>query len=305
MITACLAEAIVRAGRMLKLHGVLLGQWALAGPYAYKALGYDVIYHRSRHFHIVMKPDYIPWNQNEMENMYEVVPPQDTKFGKDFQKYIKKTGYDFDIILWSITKTAGFENHIIQVEVGHRSIPCLDIKYVFKLQKKLLKRFPEEKIKIIADEYKSLAKSAKERGDKELYQKAKKLAHYYIHKIHIVQSKAKQALEDFNRIHVIKGKVGYPGKVRGKVQKIYHPDSVQIITPGKIIITSMTSTRMLPFIRHAIAIVTDVGGTLSHAAIVARELKIPCVVGTRVAMRVLENGDLVEVDASEGVIRKL
>ncbi|GAG22226.1 unnamed protein product, partial [marine sediment metagenome] len=51
--------------------------------------------------------------------------------------------------------------------------------------------------------------------------------------------------------------------------------------------------------------ITDGGGTLCHAAIVAREMKIPCIVGTKIATRVLKDGDLVEVDADKGIVRKL
>jgi len=55
----------------------------------------------------------------------------------------------------------------------------------------------------------------------------------------------------------------------------------------------------------AIAIVTDEGGLLSHAAIVSREMGIPCVVGTKIATQVLKDGELVEVDAERGVVRKI
>ena len=55
----------------------------------------------------------------------------------------------------------------------------------------------------------------------------------------------------------------------------------------------------------AITIVTDEGGLTSHAAIVSRELGIPCILGTKVATKVLKDGDLVEVDAEKGVVRRL
>ena len=59
----------------------------------------------------------------------------------------------------------------------------------------------------------------------------------------------------------------------------------------------------MPVIRIAAAIVTDEGGIGCHAAIVSRELKIPCIIGTKIATRVLEDGDTVEVDANKGIIR--
>ena len=70
-----------------------------------------------------------------------------------------------------------------------------------------------------------------------------------------------------------------------------------------ILVAGMTNPTMIPLAREAKAIVTDEGGVTCHAAIISREFKIPCVVGTRVATRVLKNGDMVEVDANEGVVR--
>ena len=67
----------------------------------------------------------------------------------------------------------------------------------------------------------------------------------------------------------------------------------------------MTRPEFIPLIRKAAAIVTDAGGILCHAAIVAREMKKPCIVGTKVATKAFKDGDLVEVDANKGVVKIL
>jgi pyruvate,water dikinase len=67
----------------------------------------------------------------------------------------------------------------------------------------------------------------------------------------------------------------------------------------------MTVPDFLPAMKKAAAIVTDEGGITCHAAIVARELKIPCVIGTKNATKMLKTGDLVEVDTQTGKIIKL
>jgi len=73
-----------------------------------------------------------------------------------------------------------------------------------------------------------------------------------------------------------------------------------------IYVTSMTHPLEIPSLKKVFAIVTDEGGgVLSHAAIVARELNIPCVIGTKIATKVLKNGDRVEVDANKGFVKKL
>lgn len=67
----------------------------------------------------------------------------------------------------------------------------------------------------------------------------------------------------------------------------------------------MTNPGIVPAMKQAAAIVTDLGGITSHAAIIARELKKPCLIGTKIATRIFKDGDLAEVDANKGFIKKL
>jgi len=75
------------------------------------------------------------------------------------------------------------------------------------------------------------------------------------------------------------------------------------IVKGDILVTEMTSPDMVPAMKKSAAIITDVGGLLCHAAIVSRELKKPCIIGTKNATKILKDGDLVEVDANQGIVR--
>lgn len=95
------------------------------------------------------------------------------------------------------------------------------------------------------------------------------------------------------------------GKVRGRARIILGPSDFKKFKNGEILVTDMTRPDFLPIIRHAKAIVTNEGGLMSHAAIVARELNIPCVLGTKVATRILKNSDLVEVDANQGIVKRV
>jgi len=74
------------------------------------------------------------------------------------------------------------------------------------------------------------------------------------------------------------------------------------LSDGDVLVTHMTSPDWLPLMRRAAAIVTDSGGMTCHAAIVSRELGIPCVVGTGEATRLLRDGEIVTVDATRGVV---
>ncbi len=101
---------------------------------------------------------------------------------------------------------------------------------------------------------------------------------------------------------VLVGIIGSPGYAKGKVQ-IIHKDNFEEFEAGSILVCEMTSPDYLPLMQKASAVITDLGGILSHAAIVARELRKPCVVGTKNATRLLREGDLVEVEAVKGIIK--
>lgn len=104
---------------------------------------------------------------------------------------------------------------------------------------------------------------------------------------------------------IIKGIIGQPGKVVGKVSTIRHYKDVFKIKEGEILVANTTHPNYLMGMKKAAAFVTDEGGIACHAAIVAREMKKPCVVGTKFATKTLKDGDLVEVDADKGIVKKL
>ena len=101
------------------------------------------------------------------------------------------------------------------------------------------------------------------------------------------------------------GTTASPGKAQGRVCVVNMPEDMVNMKRGNILVSSATSPNLMPAIRQAAAIVTDEGGLTSHAAIVSRELDIPCVIGTKIATQVLKDGDKVEVDAARGVIRRV
>ncbi len=103
----------------------------------------------------------------------------------------------------------------------------------------------------------------------------------------------------------LKGTTAYKGKVQGKVCIVHDPSKADHFEENNILVTGMTRPEYLHLMKKSSAIVTDAGGILSHAAIVARELKKPCVIGTNMATKVLKDGMKVEVDANKGIIKIL
>lgn len=102
---------------------------------------------------------------------------------------------------------------------------------------------------------------------------------------------------------VLKGNTAFPGKARGIVRIVNILEDIHEFNQGDILVSLNTNPDLVPVIKKAGAIVTDEGGIMCHAAIVSREFKIPCVIGTKVATKILKNGDEVEVDADKGIVR--
>lgn len=106
------------------------------------------------------------------------------------------------------------------------------------------------------------------------------------------------ALQEF------KGTPANTGKAKGKILIVRKPSDAE----GKknfIMASPMTTPDLMQAMKKSIAIITDEGGLTSHAAIVARELGKPCVIGTKIATKVLRDGDIVEVDADRGIVKIL
>ncbi len=101
---------------------------------------------------------------------------------------------------------------------------------------------------------------------------------------------------------LLRGLPASPGIASGRVKIIYSADEIDKIEKGDVLVTTMTNPDMVRAMEKAAAIVTDEGGITSHAAIVSRELGVPCIVGTERATKVLKNGQLVTVDAYKGVV---
>jgi len=103
----------------------------------------------------------------------------------------------------------------------------------------------------------------------------------------------------------LKGTTAFRGQVTGKVRKVSSFADMKNFQPGEVLVTEMTNPDYVPIMKIAAAVVTDEGGMTCHAAIASREMQIPCIVGTKRATKTLSDGEMVEVDATRGIVRKL
>ncbi len=215
----------------------------------------------------------------------------------------------------------------------------MDIKKNIKTAKKLRVIIPKE-LKGVVRELQELTFFRADRTDKlyEAYGKARPifeeiaksigvpfsdLAYYDVHSI--IQGSPKKYDKIFTYIYYkgkymmkngimfpklghknspkIEGAIAYRGIVRGIAKIVIHPSEMSKVKKGDILISQMTFPSFISAMQKASAFVTDEGSITCHASIVAREMKKPCIIGTKIATQVLKDGDLVEVDADKGIVR--
>ncbi len=195
--------------------------------------------------------------------------------------------YEFQEALYNL----GF----IQKEIGRRfGLDGLETKYIL----------PEEFDNL---DRKAAQKIVKERMNCSLfYSDFKKGDKFFVGK------EAKRKLEKINFItdkkaifskKSIKGMPAQAGKAKGIAKIINEKKETKKMNQGDVLVSVATSPDLLPAMKKAEAIITDEGGITCHAAIVSRELGIPCIVGTKIATQILRDGDKVEVDAEKGIVK--
>ena len=119
------------------------------------------------------------------------------------------------------------------------------------------------------------------------------------------ERKSAQVADKLNIGEVITGVSGCPGIVRGKVRVLLTPDDPSALEPDEILVSPLTDPSWTPLFMGASGVIVNVGAPFSHAAIVSRELGIPCVVSATNATRRLQTGDEVELDGTTGAVTLL
>jgi phosphohistidine swiveling domain-containing protein len=103
----------------------------------------------------------------------------------------------------------------------------------------------------------------------------------------------------------LKGECACQGKAIGLIRLVRIVEDIKKMSKGDILISPATNPNLVPAMKIAGAIVTDEGGITCHAAIVSRELGIPCLTGTKIVTKAFKDGDKVEVDATNGTIKRI
>jgi phosphoenolpyruvate synthase/pyruvate phosphate dikinase len=202
------------------------------------------------------------------------------------------------IIYWNDVRKMGM---MILFHYLFRFMEDIGVKYGLSFSEISLYQ-PEEIINILAKNKKISQSEIKKRIDGifTVFENGKPIQMFYGEAERMLFKIATEVKSD-----KIKGQVASnAGKkiVKGIARLVFNPNKDEF-NAGEILVASMTRIEFVPLMRRAKAIITNEGGLACHAAIISRELGIPCIIGTKIATKVLKDGDMVEVDADKGIVR--
>jgi phosphohistidine swiveling domain-containing protein len=293
---------------MLKKWGLKPDDFILTGRLTLFILGYKPKRKLSSNIVVLFNKEKLPWFDKTC--LYETFPPRGSDYLRDYKKFIKINFY-FQTHFY-------VENNNRFKRILRKTMP-LDLKnckinitkplgYVYFFNKlislyrdyELGEERTRRRLKIHLPK---LIKIAKIKNNQKLLEKVEEISRKYSF-LTKKRERVKNEKDIFLKNKIIKGLKVYGGEVKGEVKVIDH-DVISTFPQNKILVTRSTAPRTLLFLEKIKAIITDEGGICSHASIMAREFKIPCIIKAKIATKVLKNGDLVEVNANEGIIKKL
>ena len=219
----------------------------------------------------------------------------------NISKKIQKIGKRLSYSIW----WQDYRKKFIFIAIAETEKFIKEISKRLKIPKKELYLYkPEELRKLLLTNKKIKTMLDRKKGFVDYYDAIKGLKVY-------IGKEAKKIMQPFLETKIDKTQTelkGLPvsrGKLKGIVRILHSPKEMDKMEEGDVLVTAMTSPDFIFAMKKAGAIVTDEGGMTSHAAIVSRELGKPCIVGTKIATKLLKDGDLIEVDAEKGVVKIL
>lgn len=291
---------------MLEGWGISADDWYVTGEASILLGNYPVDY-RENIIDIILDRPKWPWPR--AEEIGNFIPDQGTKAHDEFEAFVAQHGFTPDIHPMphvGIRSEDRFEHsYWLPDEEGVR----VSYPWVQALHRKAIIEFYEASPNLDLDVF-DQKKFLRWKGFLEtIQQHAIKIGDARgVEACALALPAVERAIAYFNRVSnvdhgddIVKGRSAYDGVVEGEVQ---HWEAGADFV-GKIAVLTHSTPAQVTALRHAVGIVTDQGGTLSHAAIIAREYKIPTLIGTGCATSVFQNGDRVKLDAGKGLAIKL
>ncbi len=199
-------------------------------------------------------------------------------------------------------------------KIYRRYAQLLAVHHMSAILKEIARRFylTEKQVRCMLPQEVEAMLLQKSYDEEELLKRTRMCVYYAEKNIDrvVTGKEAEELLEEIDHtidenVSEFTGDIGCGGKARGTVKIIIRAEDMQKMRSGDVLVSIATDPDIVPAMKKAAAIITEQGGVTSHAAIVSRELNIPCVIGTKIATRVLKDGDIVEVDANAGIVKIL
>ena len=305
-----LTRVLEKLEELFRKWNLGLDDWILIANYADWLNDYKVKL-RKGHFNTFININKLPWRAKK--EGFEISPLKKSKELKEYEKWIQETEFDTGLAPLTqheIRKTVKAGDTFIYVLPNGQKIRVMNfIGNLKSLDEHLAyaaKYGGKKRMKRLLGYLKGQMKAAGKKGDKVGKKHCQKILRKY--KEFLEEEKPIKELNIFRKNGYLKGQVSYKGgnkKLKGKVKIILNDKELKKIKKGEIIACEMTTPKFSPFLSRIKAILTNDGGILCHAAIISREFKIPCIIGTKIATKVLKDGDLVEVNVSKGIVRIL
>jgi len=177
-----------------------------------------------------------------------------------------------------------------------------NIKVVLTPEEQAQQKINDEEIIALAELGKRLEEHYQFPQDVEWAKENNQLFIVQTRPVTTIKEKAPEATAEINAPVLLSGAPASPGIASGPVKLVLHASEIDKVKEGDVLVAEMTTPDFVPAMKRAAAIVTDRGGRTAHAAIVSRELGIPCVVGTERSMATLKDGQVITVDGAAGKV---
>jgi phosphohistidine swiveling domain-containing protein len=300
-------KVLEKLEELLRGWGISYKDWILGKEYAWQLQGYKIKPRRG-HLDVLVRKRKLPWKVRIKE--FSAFPPKNSKALKQLKNFIKETGFAPHFLPYPLFGNPPFETFLkgsqIYVLPNKRKIQVLEISKNLKNFADVILRagkyWDVSQIKRWMRYFERIKKFAEKKNDKKVVKLCKSVIE------RCKRIKVKKIVKKIQlKVSQIEGRVAFKGKTKGKAQIIRDANQLSKFKKGNILVTGMTTPDFIVAIEKAKAIVTDRGGIGCHAAVISREFKIPCIIGTKIATKVLKDEDLIEVNAMKvkGVVKIL
>lgn len=296
---------------MVSKWGLTKDDWFFIGEHSLKLLGYD-IKARPGHLDILVNKSKLPWKVPQ--KIESTIPPRNSQYMQDYKVFIKKTDFGPHLLplpLFHLNYQESLSKSFNYRLPNDKQIRIINIINQIKmradifLNQEIVSKWDEDKYDRWLEDFQLFERIGKEKSDDEIVKVARQTLSKIKTPSEVISIEIPQSVD--YQLNQISGVTAFSNnkKIKGYARVIKDIRDLKRLKNGEILVTPMTDPSYLVVIDKAKAIITDRGGLLCHAAVISREYQIPCIIDTKIATKILRDGDYIEVNANDGIISRL